>query len=95
MRHRMKKSSDNKQDKGIEREERRVKQKEGRETQRYKKNTERKRTPGNRPQKLWGKQIWIQMRKSSWKRKIQQWAAGQRQRMKKRRGTGSGSRTQE
>jgi len=34
------------------------------------------------------------MRKSNWQGKIQQWAAGQRQDEKKR-GTGSGSRTQE
>ena len=50
MRHRMKKSSDSEQDKGKEKEGERKRRKAG--THNGTKNTERKRTPGNRPQKL-------------------------------------------
>ena len=46
----MKKSSDSEQDKGKEKEGERKRKKAG--THNGTKNTERKRTPGNRPQKL-------------------------------------------
>ena len=40
---------------------------------------ERKRTPRNRPEKLWGEKRQMQIRTNRWKRKNQQWAAEQRQ----------------
>ena len=90
----MKQTSDSQQDKGIET-EREGKRELGRHGHRVAHTgAERKRTPGNRPEHLWGKEREMQITTKRWKRKKQRWVQDRDKGMGKKQ-RGRGSRTQE